>query len=69
MKITRRRIGEWIRKERRKTGATQAELAAYAGVTPDWISHIESGRRYPSLPVFLAIAEALCLNLNDVLWP
>jgi len=48
-------------------GVSHEALARKAGVTRSAISHIESGKRKPSLLVALSIAEALDTELSDIL--
>lgn len=43
------------------------ELAQRSGVTRPAISHIESGKRKPSLLMSLKLAESLGKNLSDIL--
>ena len=52
-------IAENIRKERRRLGITQAELAERADVSLDTIKSIENGRRAMSLDTYLNIVHAL----------
>ena len=48
-------------------GISHETLARKAGVTRSAISHIESGKRKPSLLVALSIAEALGTELSEIL--
>lgn len=52
-------IGEWIRRMRQAAGMTQLDLARKIGTTQQWVSHLETGRRIPSLLGFVAICRAL----------
>lgn len=53
--------------ERRvELGLLQKELAARAGISPQHLADIESGRRYGSPPVRLAIAKALRTSLSEL---
>ena len=52
------RLYELIRVRRKEKKLTQQELANLAGVSSTWITKIEDGH-LPSLPVLIAIAEAL----------
>lgn len=57
-----------ILKERRENqGVTHAALAVKAGLSRSAISHIESGVRKPSLLVALRMADALGIQLSDLL--
>lgn len=44
------------------------ELARKSGVTRPAISHIESGKRKPSLLMSLKLADALGKRLSDILY-
>jgi transcriptional regulator with XRE-family HTH domain len=48
-----------IMRGRKAAGWTQAELAARAGVRPETISHIETGRHSPGLKTMAKIDRAL----------
>lgn len=50
-------IAENIRKERRRLGITQAELAERADVSLDTIKSVENGRRAMSLDTYLNIVH------------
>ena len=52
-------FAENIRKERRRLGITQAELAERADVSLDTIKSVENGRRAMSLDTYLNIVHAL----------
>lgn len=52
-------LGRRIRRARKAKGWFQHDLAARVDVSPEYISHIESGRRVPSPGRALRIAEAL----------
>ena len=65
-RLSRKEVGKWIAFERGLAGMTQIELAQSIGVTQDYISHVECGRRYPSLPIFLLIAKELKMDIYNV---
>jgi transcriptional regulator with XRE-family HTH domain len=79
---TQRSIDAWagnvLRVVRAKTGLTQRQLAAKAGVPHSTIAKIESGARQPSHPTMMKIVAAVDLSLSthlvsyddhdDVLW-
>jgi len=46
---------------------TQRDLAQCAGITQDWISHFESGRRLPSMGLFCRLANALEVTGDSLL--
>ena len=61
------KIGEKIRKYRKEKGISQEELAEKVGISVTHMSHIETANTKLSLPVFVSIAEALGLKLDDLL--
>jgi transcriptional regulator with XRE-family HTH domain len=79
---TQRSIDAWagnvLRVVRAKTGLTQRQLAAKAGVPYSTIAKIESGARQPTHPTIAKILAAVDLSLSthvvpygdhdDVLW-
>jgi DNA-binding XRE family transcriptional regulator len=58
-------IGE-MKKMRLAKGLSHANLAIRTGITRPAVSHIENGKRKPSLLVALKIANALGKNLSDI---
>jgi DNA-binding XRE family transcriptional regulator len=46
---------------------TRSELAALAGITPQALRNIETGRSEPRPPTALALASALDIDVSD-LW-
>lgn len=46
---------------------TQAELAAAAGISAQWVSHFECGRRLPSLKIYAALVRALETNAENMI--
>ena len=59
-------IGATLRAERARRGLTQAEVARAAGVSKALISHVERGRRSPSMKVLQAIAAVLETGVIDI---
>ena len=51
-------IADNIRKERRRLGMTQAELAERADISLDTIKSVENGRRAMSLDTYLNVVNA-----------
>ena len=45
---------------------TQKELAHKAGISPEYVSQIEGGKKQGSIDTLKAIAEALSLDLDDL---
>lgn len=48
-----------IKKYRNKRGLTQDKLSEMAGISCDYLSEIERGKKIPSFKRFIAIADAL----------
>ena len=51
---------------REHRGLTQQQLADAAGISPSYLSQIETGQRTGSVNVLSAIAAALRLDLDDI---
>lgn len=52
-------LGEAIRNLRKASGLTQKGLAGMVGVNPTYLSHVETGRREPSVTLLRALAREL----------
>ena len=63
----RRRFGEILRAARRASGLSQAALAKAVGVSPVFISQIETGQRVPSDRITRAIATLLGLPWQELI--
>lgn len=48
-----------IKKYREKLGLTQEKLSECAGISSDYLSEIERGKKLPSMKRFFRIAEAM----------
>ncbi|NMO02339.1 helix-turn-helix transcriptional regulator [Gordonia sp. TBRC 11910] len=59
-------LGEYLRSERKKQRRILTEVAAVAGVSPQYLSEIERGRKEPSSEILAAVTGALGLTLFDV---
>lgn len=59
-------LGQKVRERREQIGMTQETLANTLDVTPLYVSAIENGRRLPSLPLFLTLANTLGSSLDDL---
>ena len=59
-------LGEVLRGERLNQERILTEVAATAGVSPQYLSEIERGRKEPSSEILGSVAEALGLELFDV---
>ncbi|MGA3267302.1 MAG: helix-turn-helix transcriptional regulator [Verrucomicrobiota bacterium] len=50
-------LGEFVRSKRDELDISLRELARKLGITPPFLSDIELGKRYPSEPVMIKLAE------------
>jgi transcriptional regulator with XRE-family HTH domain len=64
--LWRQAVGQELREERRATGRTLASVAREAGVSTQYLSEVERGRKEPSSEVLGAVAGALDLRLVDL---
>jgi transcriptional regulator with XRE-family HTH domain len=63
----RRRFGEILRSGRRASGLSQAAMAKTIGISPVFISQIETGQRVPSDRITKAIATLLGLPWQELI--
>lgn len=61
-------IGQRIRKYRKAYGLSQEALAERVGISVPHMSHIETGNTKLSLPVLVALAQALEVCTDDLLF-
>ncbi len=61
------KIGQRIRKFRKAYNLSQEQLAEKVGISPTHMSHIETGNTKLSLPVFVNIANVLCVQTDELL--
>ena len=61
------RYGDAIRRLRREQELSQEKLAELAGLDPKTIIQIEGGKRNPTLQTLQRIANALKVNLKDII--
>lgn len=64
--LWREAAGEVLRDERRTQERTLADVAGAAGVSTQYLSEVERGRKEPSSEVLDAVAGALGLRLLDL---
>lgn len=64
--LWRAAAGDVLRETRRGREQTLAQVAARAGISVQYLSEIERGRKEPSSEVLAAVAGALDLTLADV---
>lgn len=58
-------LGKRFREIRKKLGYTQEKFAEIAGIEPQSISKIESGKNFPLLSNLEKIAQKLNIDLSD----
>lgn len=64
--LWREAVGRELRDERQGAGRTLADVAGQAGVSTQYLSEVERGRKEPSSEVLQAVAGALDLRLVDL---
>ena len=64
--LWREAVGHELREERQSASRTLADVARDAGVSTQYLSEIERGRKEPSSEVLQAVAGALGLRLVDL---
>ena len=64
--LWREAAGETLREERHRTGRTLADVAETAGISVQYLSEVERGRKEPSSEVLSAVTGALGLRLVDL---
>lgn len=64
--LWRAAVGSQLREERRGRDERIADVAERAGVSPQYLSEIERGRKDPSSEVLSAVAGALGLSVLDL---
>ena len=62
---------EWLTEADKleRKGFTQEELAEISNISSTHEKHIESGHRLPSVEVLFAIAQALDMSVDNVVFP
>ena len=60
-----KRLGLYLRHHRKAHGLTQEHLAELCDLTPEHISAIERGRRYPSMKTLIRMADVLQVTLAE----
>ncbi|ROR74203.1 helix-turn-helix domain-containing protein [Bogoriella caseilytica] len=65
-RLWREVLGEQLRERRRDQGRTLTDTARAAGLSPQYLSEIERGRKEPSSEVVAAVAEALGTTLLEL---
>ena len=68
MVVKNKLIGERIKELREALKITQAELAASVNVSDSYISLIEHGKKQAGLEIYISIANALGVTLDELLY-
>lgn len=61
-------IGKRIRETRTQMNLSQAALAEMSGLSPRYISHIETARKKASLSSLVNIANAVGISVDEILY-
>ena len=67
MQINYQYIGQRIRQERTRNRLSQEQLAELTDSSPQYISHIETGRKRASLEMLVRIANALNASVEQLI--
>jgi transcriptional regulator with XRE-family HTH domain len=62
-------LGQRIAAHRSQLGLSQTAVAERAGLAPSYLSRIENGKIYPTMPTAQKIATALRVPLSELLEP
>ena len=62
-------LGQRIVAHRSQLGLSQTAVAERAGLAPSYLSRIENGKIYPTMPTAQKIATALRVQLSELLEP
>lgn len=65
--LWRELAGDVLRDERARQGRTLSDVADRAGISPQYLSEVERGRKEPSSEMLSSICGALGLRLADLL--
>ncbi len=67
IEINYKLLGTRIRKRRMELNMTQASLAEQTDLCVSYISYLETGKKIPSLPCLVSIAEILDTTLDHLI--
>lgn len=65
----RKLVGQNFARLRREKGLTQEEVSAKSGLSQQYISDLERGRRNPTVITLYELAEAIGVNHVDLVLP
>lgn len=60
-------LGKRIKRLRAQRGKTQAQLADFAEITPQYLSEIEQGKSNPSISILASLARELNVPLAELI--
>jgi transcriptional regulator with XRE-family HTH domain len=66
-KLLGQRITQLLQEERERLGLSKYALARRSGVSQQMIGYVEKGQKRPSLETALRLADALDLDLGDLI--
>jgi transcriptional regulator with XRE-family HTH domain len=61
------KFGNEVRRRRKGVGMTLEQLAERAGLTPNYVGTIETGKRDPSLSTIVALARGLSVAPGELI--
>lgn len=61
-------LGERLKQQRLALKKTQAQIAEEAGITAQYLSHIENGSQIMSITVFARVCDALNVSADKLLY-
>lgn len=64
--LWREAVGDELRTQRSARGERIADVAQRAGISPQYLSEVERGRKDPSSEMLAALAGALDLTVRDL---
>lgn len=67
VELVYRKMGAKIRYYRQLKGINQTDFAVQLSISSQYLSKIENGKRIPSLPVLLSIADELGVAVAELL--
>jgi transcriptional regulator with XRE-family HTH domain len=59
-------VGKRLRERRQHRGSTLTETAARAGISPQYLSELERGRKDPSSEILAAVVGALGTSMAEI---
>ena len=65
--LWREALGRNLRSAREEQGGRLVDVAERAGISPQYLSEIERGRKEPSSEMIAAVSGALGVSLDDLL--